>query len=272
MEACIVLHNCLYSSSEILIQNLTTLLNKLNVSIALTKKIALDNKFLPCVNPTAYYKSLIKVLKSAQIEEQKLLVCDSQSLFEIMRLFKILYENTEFREVMNKVCGESIDILGLENTFVFAPEVIFGALKPSTLKKGRWSGFKCAFILDRELQSYVKESQIIPQIESLTGLKILPFFKESYAYLLQTNPQLAYKMGGMDYYEMVDSGVDFILTPNIGNFELMDRHIKNLQDSMGRDTAEIPLLFIPQVILALFDDANAESLKFSAHKIIPKML
>ena len=70
----------------------------------------------------------------------------------------------------------------------------------------------------------------------------------------------------------MDSGVDFILTPNIGNFELMDRHIKNLQDSMGRDTAEIPLLFIPQVILALFDDANAESLKFSAHKIIPKML
>ena len=61
MEACIVLHNCLYSSSEILIQNLTTLLNKLNISITLTKKIALDNKFLPCVNPTAYYKSLIKI-------------------------------------------------------------------------------------------------------------------------------------------------------------------------------------------------------------------
>ena len=271
-SSCIVLHNCLYPSSEILMQNLKTLLDKLNISVASTQKIALENKFLPCVNPIAYYQSLIKILKTAQRDEQRLLVCDSQSLLEITRLFKIFYENAEFREAMQKACGENIDMLELENTFAFAPEVILGALKPAMLNKGRWNGFKCAFILDRELQDYIKESQIIPQIESLTGLKILPFFKESYAYLLQTNPQLAYKMGGMDYYEMMDCGVDFIMSANIGNFELMDRQIRNLQNALGRDTAEIPLLFIPQVILALFSDASTESLKFGAHTIKPKML
>ena len=79
MESCIVLHNCLYPSSEILMQNLKTLLDKLNISVASTQKIALENKFLPCVNPIAYYQSLIKILKTAQRDEQRLLVCDSQS-------------------------------------------------------------------------------------------------------------------------------------------------------------------------------------------------
>ncbi|MBX7490022.1 hypothetical protein [Helicobacter turcicus] len=272
MESCILLHNNFYKSSEFLIHNVKKLLDKLHISVVHTESIALDDKFLPFIAPMTYFKPLIALLNRAHEDGQKVLVCDSQSLLVITKLLKKLYEDAEFREELAKTCGCGIDILNLENSFAFALEVVFDAIKVAEIKHRRWEGFKCAFIFDRELEEHIKESQILSRIESITGLKILPFFKDSYAYLLQNNPELAYKMGAMDYYEMVDCGVDFIVSPNVGNFELMDRHIKKLQDISGRDTAEIPLLFAPQVILALFIDASAESLGFSAHKIKPQML
>lgn len=270
MESLILLHNNLYpKSSYILMQNIQELLQKLQVPVEKSYNLTLEEKFLPFMERVKYYKKLFLLFLEA--ENHKILVCDSQSLLEIGRFFQTLYEETELREILLKECGAEVDILSLENRFIFAPEIIFNALKTFNFKR-RWEGFRCAFLIDRKLEKLVIESQIIPTLEDITGLKILPFFKESYAYLLQTNPQLAYKMGGMDYYEMMDSGVDFILTPNIGNFELMDRHIKNLQDSMGRDTAEIPLLFIPQVILALFNEMTKDTLRFGEHIILPRML
>ena len=172
--------------------------------------------------------------------------------------------------MISQAC-KGVDLSSLEDSFVFAPELFLGSMEITGIKRGRWKGFTCAIVFDRELEYRVKESQILLRIESITGLKILPFFKESYAYLLQSNPTLAYKMGAMDYYEMVDCGVDCIVMSNVGNFELMDGHTKALQNAAGRDIAEIPLLFFPQVLLALFSDANAESLGFSAHKIKPEM-
>ncbi|MCI5968705.1 hypothetical protein [Helicobacter sp.] len=270
MESYILLHNHFYKSSKLLMDNAKKLLDKLHISVVRTESLALDDKFLPFVATIEYFKPLIVLLDKAHQEGCKVLVCDSQSFLVIKRLLKNLYENTEFREELAKYCA--IDILNLENTFIFAPEVLMDKISPDAIKHRRWEGFKCAFIVDRGLEEKFKESQLFARIESITGLKLLPFFKESYAYLLQSNPALAYKMGAMDYYEMVDCGVDFIMAENLGNFELMDKHIKDLQDISGRDTAEIPLLFMPQVILALFSDANAESLGFHAHKIKPQML
>lgn len=270
MESYILLHNNFYKHCKPLISSVKKLLEKIHIPIVRTESLALDEKFLPFITPVEYFKPLILLLDKAQQDGHKVLVCDSQSLLVITRLLKNLYENTELREELAKACA--IDILNLENSFVFAPEVLVDRIPLDAIKHRRWEGFKCAFIIDRELEERIGELQILPRIESFTGLKILPFFKESYAYLLQSNPKLAYKMGAMDYYEMVDCGVDFIITANLGNFELMDKHIKDLQDVSGRDTAEIPLLFMPQVILALFMDSNAESLEFNAHKIKPQML
>ncbi|TLD85047.1 hypothetical protein LS70_000340 [Helicobacter sp. MIT 11-5569] len=272
MESCILLHNHLYQSSEILIDNIKKLLDKLHISIVRTESLTLDDKFLPFIEPISYFKPIITLLHKAHEEGQRVLICDTQSLLVVAKLLKKLYENSEFREAMNEACACNIDILNLENSFVFAPEIVFDAIKVAEIKQRRWESFKCAFVFDRELEEYIKESQILLRAESITGLKILPFFKNSYAYLLQSNPELAYKMAAMDYYEMVDCGIDFIITPNIGNFELMDKHTKALQDISGRDTAEIPLLFVPQVILALFMDTKAEFLGFDSHKIRPQML
>ncbi len=273
MESFILLHNNLYpKSAHILMQNFKTLLENLQIPIEKSQIITLEQKFLPFIERVKYYKKLLLLLLEAQRENHKILLCDSQSLLEVTDFFKALYEETELRESLIKECGVEIDILSLEDIFVFVPEVVLGALKNCRFKPRRWQGFKCAFIIDRELERLIVESQIITRLEDITGLKILPFFKESYAYLLQTNPQLAYKMGAADYYEMVDSGVDFILTPNIGNFELMDRYARELRNANGRDDLEIPLLFIPQVILALFEETTSNVLCFGEHSIPPKML
>lgn len=272
MESCILLHNNFYKSSEILMDGTLKLLEKLHISVVRTESIALDDKFLPFISPVVYFSSLIKLLEGAYKEGQKVFVCDSKSLSVIRMLLKKLYKDIGFREEISKKCECNIDILNLEDSFVFAPEVFLDKIGTTEIKRKRWEGFRCAFIIDRELEGRVKELRLLPNIESVTGLKIFPFFKDDYAYLLQSNPELSFKMGAMDYYEMVDCGVDFIMSANIGNFELMDKNTRKLQDISGRDIAEIPLLFIPQVILALFMDTNAKSLSFNAHKIQPQML
>ncbi len=273
MESFILLRNDLYpKSSQILMQNFKNVLEKLQIPVEKSQAIILEQKFLPFMERLKYYKKLLILLLEAQAENHKILLCDSQSLLEITRFLRVLYEETELREALIKECNQDIDILGLENSFVFAPEIALNALKSCHFKPKRWQGFQCALIMDRELEKWFIESKILASLEDITGLKILPFFKESYAYLLQVNPQLAYKMGATDYYEMVDSGVDFILTLNIGNFELMDRNAMKLKDASGRDDLEIPLLFLPQVILALFEDTTREILCFRQHILSPKML
>lgn len=273
MESFVLLHNNLYpKSAQILMQNFSNLLEKLQIPTEKSHSIVLEHKFLPFIERAKYYKRLLALLLESQTENRKILICDSQSLLETKKFLKILCQESELREILNKECNVEIDILELEKQFVFAPQVVLDALKTASFKPKRWQGFRCAFIIDRELEKWVVESKMLNTIEEITGLKILPFFKESYDYLLEVNPQLAYQMGAADYYEMVDSGVDFILTPNIGNFELMDRNATHLKSVSGRDDLEIPLLFVPQMILALFEDSTRDSLCFGQHKILPKML
>lgn len=202
MESFILLHNNLYpKSSHLLISNFKVLLEKLQIPIEKTQTLALEGKFLPFIERVKYYQKLFLLLLEAQETNHKILLCDSQSLLEIKRFLKALYEETELRESLIKECGVEIDILSLENCFVFAPEIMLNALKDSHLKSKCWQGFKCALILDRELETWAIESQIIVGLEEITGLKIMPFFKESYVYLMQVNQILAYKMGAADYYE-----------------------------------------------------------------------
>lgn len=273
MESYILLHNNFYNKeSEILLTNTKNLLHTLQIPFANIQKIALEEKFLPFINPLEFYTSLLKILLQAQENKQKILLCDSQSIFVIKEFIDKLYKDLDFRTSLKNKFEVEIDILTLENCFTFLPEILYLALEKTDFIRQRWSGFRCAFLLDSALQSSCKEIRFLEQLENLSGLRILPFFKESYGYLLHNNAELGYKMGAMDYYEMVDCGIDFIVTLNIANFTLLDTHAKNIQRVSGRDDLETPILFLPQILLALFKDTNAKSLLFNAHKITPRML
>ncbi|MDA3966419.1 MULTISPECIES: HdrB C-terminal domain-containing protein [Helicobacter] len=273
MDSLVLLQNNFYKNgSSILTQTLQQLTKKLNIQTDEIKTIQLGNKLLSL--DESYYINLISLLTQVSKDGNKLIIYDSQSLIEIIKLFKKLYEDSDFKEDLEQSIKQSIDVISLENTIKFIPEIILQALNQNidSINIGRWNGFKCGFIIDRELEGLIKELKILEQLELTTGLKILPFFSESYDYLLSTNEELAYKMASKIYYEMVDSGIDFIMSVNIGNFELFDTHALELKKATHRDDENIPVLFIPQVILALFKDSNKESLLFNKHKITPQML
>lgn len=275
MESYILLHNNFYQKhSGILLQNAKNLLEKLQIPFSGVEKVALEDKFLPNICPLDFYGGILKVLLFAKKENKKILLCDSQSLLIFSNFFKKLYADVEFKNELKKKLGENeanFNLMELEDSYVALFEIIFSALSKVNFKKQRWQGFSCALMLDRQLESKFKNGLML-ELASVSGLRILPFFKESYGYLLQSNENLAYKMGALDYYEMVDSGVDFIATPNLANFALFDGCAKKLQKAAGRDDLEVPLLTLPQVILALFESSSAESLGFNLHTITPKML
>lgn len=272
MESYILLQNDFYPrSAVILMENFKNLCQKLEILVAKTQRIPCENRLLPFVDEVKYYGRILRALSEAGEEGKKLLVCDSQALLGILGFFKKYYEDLEFKEGLLKDFDREVDILELEKNFVFAPEVVLKNAK-GLQKKRRWKGFKCGFLVDRELEAIVKEYYLIEEFENLLGFKIQVFYKDNYDYLLFSNKDLAYKMGGKDYYEAVDCGVDLIVTPNIGNFELLDGHASRIKKALGRDDLEIPILFIPQVFLALFEDCSASSLLFDRHNITPKML
>ncbi|MDD6055501.1 MAG: hypothetical protein PUB96_03005 [Helicobacteraceae bacterium] len=273
MESYILLHNNFYQKhSGILLQNTKNLLEKLQIPFSGVEKVALEDKFLPNICPLDFYGGILKILLNAKKENKKILICDSQSLLIFSNFFKKLYVDVEFKDGFKKTLGDDgLNLLELEDSYVALFEVVFSALSRADFKKQRWRGFSCALMIDRWLESKFKNGLML-ELASVSGLRILPFFKESYGYLLESNENLAYKMGALDYYEMVDCGVDFIATPNLANFALMDGCAKKLQNAAGRDDLEVPLLTLPQVILALFESSSAESLGFNLHAITPKML
>lgn len=138
MESYILLHNNFYKHCKPLISSVKKLLEKIHIPIVRTESLALDEKFLPFITPVEYFKPLILLLDKAQQDGHKVLVCDSQSLLVITRLLKNLYENTELREELAKACA--IDILNLENSFVFAPEVLVDRIPLDAIKHRRWEG------------------------------------------------------------------------------------------------------------------------------------
>lgn len=271
MDSFVILHNDFYpTSSTILLQNLKNFLSKICINDYQTQQLPLGNK-LSFLIGERFYSKILKTLIQIQKEDKQTLICDSQSLIVIVKLIKKLYEEQAFKEALTHSLKEEIDILALERSIKFIPEIVLESFKRDDNPRS-WKGFKAAFIIDRELEGFVKQIQFLEKLESILELKILPFYKESYDYLLKINPTLAYKMASSDYYEMVDCGVDFIMTANIGNFEIFDRYSKMIQKTAGRDDLEIPLLFLPQVFLSTFRDSNPTTLLFKEHNIPPKML
>lgn len=273
MESYILLKNSYYKEdSEILFANIKNLLNELNIDYKGEKSIVVDEKFLPFFYGSTYYLDFLATYLSIIDEGNIPIFCDSQMILSFKKMLFKLQNDGEFREEMSKKLNREVNILELEKYFTLLPQILLESLAKSDKLVRKWSGFTCAFVLDRELEQLVLDLHLADRFQAITGVKLRLFFKESYDYLLHTNKNLAFKMASRDYYEIVDSGVDFITTPNLGMFHIFDGYSKDLQKSAGRDDLEIPVLLIPQVILAMFEDMDFKKLLFFKHKITPKML
>ena len=135
MDKLILWHNHFYNqSASILKENVKKLFEKLQIPIAEIWEIACENRLLPLVNEVEYYGKILQALNNAKKQKMKLLVCDSQSLLAIKKVFEKYFMHSSFKEELNKKIGE-VDILELEDAFVFAPEIVLQAWYP--VGKGR---------------------------------------------------------------------------------------------------------------------------------------
>ncbi|MCH5322580.1 MAG: hypothetical protein J1E31_03240 [Helicobacter sp.] len=274
MEKFVLLHNNFYTkSSNVLTKTSKTLLEMLEIRIDSTKQILVESKFLPFIEEgIPYYSKLFKAFLEILETDKIPLCCDSQTLLAYQNLLALLQENADFREKIIKDSKENINLFELDKTLTFLPQLIFERLDKTKIINQRWSSFKCGLIVDRELERFLKDWWIVEKLERVSGLRVQTFFKESYAYLLNHNANLAYKMASKDYYEITDCGVDFIATFNIEDFHLFDEQSLKIKKASGRDDLEVPILFLPQIILLLLENTKTHTLCFNEHQITPKMI
>ncbi|CAM2944674.1 hypothetical protein [Helicobacter burdigaliensis] len=257
-------------SAEILYVSLERLVKEVLNKDLTSYKIQIEDHISPFLNEE-YYKSLIRGILSIKSENCMPLIADTQTLLAYERMIKALYQDGELKKRIEETLG-AIDLLELEKSFVFAPKLILenGNFFEEKQNIGKWRGFKCAFVVEGEVADYLELTKIVEILEWVSGLSIKIFKKNCYDYLLNHNKELAFKMAGKDYYEMVDCGVDFILTPSIGHFEMYDGYAKEIKKSQGRDDLEVPVLFIPEILLAPLKGGSF--LLFDRHNITPKMV
>lgn len=86
-----------------------------------------------------------------------------------------------------------------------------------------------------------------------------------YAHLLQHNLDSAYYNTAKCFFDIADLGVDFILTHSLSQFDILDRDRLKLCKAYNRDNIDIPVLFLPQILLLAFG-CEGDRLGFSYHK------
>lgn len=256
-------------SANILYANFENLIKEIFDKEFPVQKIQIEDNISPFLN-TKYYKELLRALLQIKNEGFTPLIADTQTLLAYERIFKKLFKDGELKKSFEEDLGTQLDLLELEKSFMFAPKLILEKSSFFEKNMGKWKGFKCAFVVEGEVANYLQLDKLIEALEWVSGLEIKLFKRNCYDYLLKFNKELAFKMAGKDYYEMVDCGVDFILTPSIGHFEMFDGYARELKKAQGRDDLEIPILFIPQLLLAPFK--KGEFLLFDKHNIEPKMI
>lgn len=119
-----------------------------------------------------------------------------------------------------------------------------------------WKGFRgvicdSAFTLLRNViegASY-REAQL--NIIKYTDIQILAQDTcfEAVPHLVHFNPEIAIKENARVYYEMVDRGVDCILTFSLNAYRFYEQYAEQIKKYSGRDMLDVPVLHLSEVLL-----------------------
>lgn len=86
------------------------------------------------------------------------------------------------------------------------------------------------------------------------------------------NEFLAHKYSSMSFELALDSGSDFITTMSFGVFNIFDKKRKTLSKIANRDLGNMPVFFLPQLILLSMGIKDKNILAFKRHKFLPDFL
>lgn len=102
------------------------------------------------------------------------------------------------------------------------------------------------------------------------GLKIN--FRDTCEFVHIPNKQLAYKYTSRCLENAIDYGSDFIITTSREVFNMLDLERKELARASNRYLGDIPIMFLPQVLLLSFGIKEDSALGFRYHKFSPNFL
>lgn len=86
-----------------------------------------------------------------------------------------------------------------------------------------------------------------------------------YAHLVDIDSYHAYYLNAKLLFDLTDLGVDFIITYSSSQFDMLDSKRNELCKAYRRDNVDIPILFLPQVLLLAIGESNSKKLGFDMH-------
>ena len=105
------------------------------------------------------------------------------------------------------------------------------------------------------------------ELFALLDLKILYDTRNAYFQYELFNPSLAYKYSAKGLEEAFDLGSDFVISNSMGVFNIFDKRRNNISKIANRDFLNLPVLFLPQVLLLSFGIKDDTKLGFRYHKV-----
>lgn len=102
---------------------------------------------------------------------------------------------------------------------------------------------------------------------ALLDLKILYDDKNAYFQYELFNPELAYKYSAKGLEMALDLGSDFVISQSMGVFGIFDKRRNKISKIANRDFLNLPVLFLPQVLLLSFGIKDDTKLGFRYHKV-----
>lgn len=105
-----------------------------------------------------------------------------------------------------------------------------------------------------------------PLFEAI-DLSILYDDRQAYFQYESFNQDLAYKYSAKGLKIAFDLGCDFVIANSIGVFNMFDKKRNKLNKAINRDFINIPVLFLPQVLLLAFGIKDDTKLAFRYHNI-----
>lgn len=101
----------------------------------------------------------------------------------------------------------------------------------------------------------------------ILDLKILYDDRNAYFQYEIFNPDLAYKYSARGLEMAFDLGSDFVISNSIGVFSIFDKRRNKISKVINRDFLNLPVLFLPQVLLLSFGIKDDTKLGLRYHKV-----
>lgn len=275
------------SESKYLIYHNYENLSLIDSSLALLKKLEIpvvgDKTFEYygghwgwLVNERIFFLSQAYNIALASNSNAELLVLEEDAYFNLLFAKKHIEENpTLFSLVQSELAKFNLEY-NINTKVVYLADLLLKNIsKIKTNQKIKFNDFSVSiFHSSRNIANLQSDLWKDSVIEILKELDLKVDFKENYAVFQNElfNPKLAYKYSAKSFENALDSGSSFILSNSMGVFNMFDKKRSKLSKIINRNFGNIPILFLPQVILLSFGIKNDMELAFRYHKFIPDFI